>query len=95
MYFPTLFPISMVDSLQPRLVIVRLHKYALHLLKYCDQRFGKHPRFRYFILNIIMRHQIQGTTNVFVKRNIEYEIPTTIQDLRKELNEFPDTKLAE
>ena len=95
MEFPTLFPIGIVDWLQPRLKIVRLHEYGLHLLKYFDQRFGKHPRFRYFVLNMIMRHRIQGTIVVFIKQNIEYGMPTTIQDLRKELNEFPDTKLAE
>ena len=30
-----------------------------------------------------------------MKKNIEDGIPTTIEDLRKELIEFPDTKLAE
>ena len=56
MAFPTLFPMGTADWLQPRLKNVRLHEYGLHLLKYCDQRFGKHPRFRYFVLNMIMRH---------------------------------------
>ena len=43
---------------------------------------------------MIMRHQSQGKHIVFVKKNIEYDIPTTIEDLRKELIEFPDTKLV-
>ena len=53
MAFPTLFPTGTADWLQPRLKDVRLNEYGLHLLKYCDKRFGKHPRFRYFVLNMI------------------------------------------
>ena len=44
---------------------------------------------------MIMRHRSQGTTAIFVKKSIEDDIPTTIEFLRKELSEFPDTKLAE
>ena len=41
-----------------------------------------------------MRHQSQGTADVFVKKKIEDGIPTTVEYLHKELIEFPDTKLA-
>ena len=40
MDFRTLFPIGFVDWLQPHLVNVHIHEYALHLLKYCNHRFG-------------------------------------------------------
>ena len=95
MEFLTLIPTSIADWLQPHLKTVCLHEYGLHLLKYCDKRCGKHLRFQYFVLNMIMRHRIQGTAAVFVKEKIEYGIPTTIEDLHKELIEFPDTKLVE
>lgn len=56
MAFPTLFPRGEADWLQARLRNVHLHDYAKHLLRFSDNRFGRHPRFRYFLLNIIMRH---------------------------------------
>ena len=71
MEFSTLFPTGIADWLQPRLKTVRLHEYGLHLLKYCDQRFGKHLRFQYFVLNMIMRHRIQGIVVVFVKKTLK------------------------
>ena len=66
MDFPTLFPTRIADWLQPRLANVRIDEYALHLLKYCDHRFGKNPRFRYYLLNTIMIHHSQENVVVFV-----------------------------
>ena len=70
MEFPTLFPMSIAYRLQQRLRTIHLHKYGLHLLKHCDHRFAKHPRFRYFLLNMIMRHRRQGKMFVFVKKTL-------------------------
>jgi len=61
MPFPILFLTGIIDWLLPCLVIVFLHEYALHLLKYCDQRFGKHLKFHHFLLNMIMSHRSHGT----------------------------------
>ena len=71
--FPTLCPTGIANWLQPCLKTVRLHEYGLHLLKYCDQRFGKHLRFQYFVLNMIMRHRSQGIVAVFVKKTLKRE----------------------
>ena len=57
MTFPTLFPTGDVNWLHPHTFNVEMNEYGLHLLRYCDQIFGSHPRFRYFLLNIIMRHR--------------------------------------
>ena len=78
--FPSLFPKGEVDWLQPRRRNVHLHEYTKHLLKYHDNKFGKYPRFRYFLLNIIMRHHAQASSTVFVKKNIS-ELPTTMEEL--------------
>ena len=43
--FPTLFPNGVALPLQPRIRRVYMHEYAVHLIKYQDQRFGRHPRF--------------------------------------------------
>ncbi|XP_059076419.1 uncharacterized protein LOC131875765 [Cryptomeria japonica] len=56
MVFPTLFPKGSTIFKQQRIKEVKLHEYALHLLRYHDNRFGQYPRFRYFILNILMCH---------------------------------------
>jgi len=62
MVFPTLFPASDDDWLHPRICNVQMHEYGLHLLRFYDQRFGIHPQFRYFLLNMIMWHRSQGKT---------------------------------
>ena len=80
MAFPSLFPKGEAYWLQPRRRNVHLHEYTKHLLKYHDNRFGRHPRFRYFLLNIIMRHSAQDSSTVFVKKNIS-ELPTTVEEL--------------
>jgi ATP-dependent DNA helicase PIF1 len=68
MAFPTLFPKGEANWLQLRMRNVHLHEYVKHLLRYCDNRFGRHPLFRYFLLNIIMRHHAQSSSIVFVKK---------------------------
>ena len=95
MVFPTKFPKGNADQLQPRISHVPLHEYALHLLRYSDQCFGKHPRFRYFLLNIIMLHRSQDSTVVFVQKSMHKKAPTTIEDLRSLVCNLPEQKLAE
>ena len=94
MAFPTLFPKGEADWLQPRMRNVHLHEYAKHLLRYRDNRFGRHARFRYFLLNIIMRHHAQASSAVFVKKNMA-ELPTTVDELREHLQNLPDSRLAD
>eukprot|EP01018_Ginkgo_biloba_P011228 Gb_05719 [translate_table: standard] len=95
MAFPTLFPTGEGEWLQPRSMKIRLHEYAEHLMKYRDHRFAKHPRFRYFIMSMIMRHRSQATGAVFVKKNAEESLPATIHELRTQLETLPDARLAE
>ncbi|XP_057822398.2 uncharacterized protein LOC131034818 [Cryptomeria japonica] len=95
MSFPTLFPKGIAAFKQPRPKDVKLHEYALHLLRYHDNRFGQHPRFRYFILNIIMRHRSQATSSIFVQKQIHDELPATIGALRQRLKDLPNDKLAD
>ncbi|XP_059071828.1 uncharacterized protein LOC131055088 [Cryptomeria japonica] len=62
---------------------------------YHDNRFGQHPRFRYFILNILMRHRSQATTSIFFHKQLDDSMPITISDLRHKLKDLPDDKLAD
>jgi len=82
MAFPTLFPTCIAMIMQPRLTKVEMHEYALHLLHYHDNRFGKHPRFHYYLYNIVMHHCSQTTATIFVKKYIENNFPTTFSDLQ-------------
>ena len=45
MAFPALFPTGTAMLLQPRIHQVDMHEYALHLIRYHDNRFAQHPRF--------------------------------------------------
>jgi len=95
MAFPTLFPTGIAMIMQPRLTKVEMHEYALHLLHYHDNHFGQHPRFRYYLYNILMRHHSQATASVFVKKYIENNLPTMVLDLRQCLHDSPDSRLPE
>ena len=78
MTFPSLFSNGKCDLLEPWMRKVHLHEYVKHLIRYKDNRFGKHPRFRYCMLNMIMRHQAHSSKSVCMKRSL-HEIPITIQ----------------
>ena len=60
--FPTLFPYSKADFNMPQSRIVNLAAYAKHMLKYQDGRFGRHPLFRYYMFNRIIREQALNAT---------------------------------
>ena len=72
-----------------------MHEYALHLIHYHDNIFEKNPRFRYYIYNLIMRHQSNGTTFVFVKINLEDRLPPTILELVNQFQDMPNDKIGE
>jgi len=94
MAFPTLFPNEVTLPLQARIREVQMHEYALHLMRYHDNRFGRHVRFRYFLYNIIMHHRSQQTTSIFVNKNVEDNIPTAIDNLYQNLHNVPNSQLA-
>ena len=93
--FPTLFPNGVALPMQSRYRQVKMHEYVLHLIRYHDNRFGIHPRFYYFVLNLMMRHRSQGISSMFVKKNLEDSIPTTIENLHLHIQQIPNTQLVE
>ncbi|XP_059065211.1 uncharacterized protein LOC131857122 [Cryptomeria japonica] len=94
MTFPSLFPNGKCDWLEPRLRKLHLHEFAKHLLRYRDNRFCKHPRFRYYMMNMIMRHRAHSSTVVCVKRSL-HEMPITIQELCEHMDNTPHSHLAD
>ena len=51
-------------------------------MRYKDGRFARHPRFRYFALNTMMRWQELETARVFVKQNPS-DAALTVEELRE------------
>ena len=68
MAFPTLYPTGMADYNTPRLRHVDLPDYARHMLCYQDGRFGRHPRWRFLIFNLIMRRRAGGSARFYVSK---------------------------
>ena len=95
MAFPTLFPTGTRMLLQPHIHEVGRHEYALHLIHYHDKIFGQHPRFRYYIYNLIMRHQSNTNASFFVKKNLEDTLPPTVLELINQLQDMPNEKIGE
>jgi hypothetical protein len=55
--FPTLFPTGKGGFDEPRSKKVSEKQWANYLLQFRGGRFARHPRFRYWALNTIMRHE--------------------------------------
>ena len=67
--FPTLFPTGAGDFSGQRQNQVTIGNYFKHLTMYDDNRFAKHPRFRFFALNTEMRWRALQTSRVYVKQH--------------------------
>ena len=58
MAFPTLYPTGQADFNASRLRKVDLNDYARHLMCFSDGRFGRHPRWRFLVFNMLMRRKV-------------------------------------
>jgi hypothetical protein len=67
--FPSLFPKGEADFHEDRLCNVSASDYFKHLMRYHDGRFARHPRFRYFAWNSILRWDGKKRSRMFAKRN--------------------------
>ena len=67
--FPTLFPTGAGDFSGQRQNQVTIGNYFKHLMMYDDNRFAKHPRFRFFAFNTEMRWRALQTGRVYVKQH--------------------------
>jgi hypothetical protein len=68
MAFPTLYPTGQADFNTPRLRKVDLNDYARHLMRFHDGRFGRHPRWRFFVFNILMRRKANSSARFYVSK---------------------------
>jgi len=66
--FPTLFPYSKANFNILRSRTVTLAAYAKYMLKYQDGWFSRHPLFRYYVFNRIIREQALNATRFLYSR---------------------------
>ena len=92
MAFPTLFPHGSASFNNPRIRTVSTLEYHKHLMFYKDQRFARHPTFRYWALNTQMRHQADGYAKWFTR--LTPDKMATIEELRALVNN-PDSHLED
>lgn len=86
--FPCLFPWGKADIYVARLGKISETTYFQHLMRYYDDRFARHSRFRFFALNSLMRWAALKDGNIFVKRNPELA-KMTVADLKEKIEEDP------
>ena len=67
--FPFLFPSGRADLNAERRYKIPEHNYYKHLMRYADGRFARHPRFRYYAFNSMMRHRSKRAAAYYVGRN--------------------------
>lgn len=91
--FPTLYPTGIADLRTPRIKKVNPAEYFKHLMWYKDGRFARHPRWRYFALNSIMRWRALQEGRVYVKQNLEDD-QLEVADIQ-EMIASGDKKLAD
>ncbi|KAJ7690466.1 hypothetical protein B0H17DRAFT_878604, partial [Mycena rosella] len=63
--FPSLFPAGAADFAATREIPVTMTEWAAHLMRFKDGRFARHPRFRYWALNTVMRHEAKKASRWF------------------------------
>jgi hypothetical protein len=74
--FATLFSSGKADCHAVSPYKITASFYFEHLMRYKDGRFAKHPRFRYFAWNSLLRWNAKKRTWVFVRRNLSDEAMT-------------------
>lgn len=62
-------------------------EYFQYLMQYHDGRFAKDPRFRFFAMNTVLRHQAISSANVFVKNCAKEDM--TVQKLQDKISNDP------
>jgi hypothetical protein len=83
--FPSLFPTGKADFSAVRETEVTMAEWAAHLMRYEDGRFARHPRFRYWALNTIMRHEAKRASKWYTTTH-PADKELTFEDIQEMLN---------
>jgi hypothetical protein len=68
MAFSTLYPTGKADFNACRLRKVDLTDYARHLLCFWDGRFGRYPRWKFLVFNILIQNYAKGSACFYVSK---------------------------
>jgi hypothetical protein len=60
-------------------------EWAAHLIRYEDGRFARHPRFRYWALNIIMQHEAKRASKWYTTTH-PADKELTVEDIQEMRN---------
>ena len=82
MAFLVLYPYGIGDLCAERIQEVKAAEYFKHLLWYKDGRFAKHPRWRYFALNSVMRWRALQEGKIYVRQNLS-DNQITVSDIQE------------
>lgn len=94
MAFTTLFPLRKAEYFIPCRKRLELYEWAKHLIRYRDDRFATHPRFRFFTLNMIFRHRAMSQGKFLFSRNLGGQ-NMTVSQLKDSLMGVNRSNLAE
>jgi hypothetical protein len=92
--FPSLFPTGKADFNAPRDIEVTMTEWAAHLMRYKDGRFAQHPRFRYWALNTILRHDAKKASKWYTTTHRE-DKELTVADIEQMLKDDDAKGLSE
>ena len=92
--FPTLFPTGEADYNANCDHAVDMKEWAAHLLCLKGGHFARHPHFRYWVLNTIMRQTAKGASNWYLNTHKE-DRNLTVDDIREILESGDGEKLAQ
>ncbi|KAJ6578932.1 hypothetical protein B0H10DRAFT_2343751 [Mycena sp. CBHHK59/15] len=88
--FPSLFPNGQADFAAIRNIPVTMTEWAAHLMRFEDGRFARHPQFRYWALNTVMRHDAKKASRWFTNSHKD-DKELNVEDIR-EMIENNDAK---
>ncbi|KAJ1524609.1 hypothetical protein ONE63_011093 [Megalurothrips usitatus] len=86
--FPCLFPYGKADLRDNRQTKVSPSDYFKHLLRYEDNRFAQHTRFRFFAMNSLMRWSGIEKGNLYVNKHSDMK-NMNVEELKEKVKENP------
>ncbi|KAJ7879868.1 hypothetical protein B0H13DRAFT_1892031 [Mycena leptocephala] len=92
--FPSLFPNGKADFAAERETKVTMTEWAAHMLRFKDGRFARHPRFRYWALNTVMRHDAKKASQWFTTTHKD-DKELDVEEIRQMLEENNAQGLAD
>jgi hypothetical protein len=92
--FPTLFPTGKADIAAECGVKIEIKDWASHLMKLKGGRFARHPRFRYWVLNTMMRQAARKASNWYLHTHKE-DRDLSVEEIHEMLESGDAIGLAE